>query len=399
MSNVITYNILLEFQYKKDKNLLLDLLLEHQKVWNYISEYVFKTKQSDKKIIHDDNYHQCRKIFSNCPSQVIIRAKDSVVSTYKSIKSNKKLSKLVEPAKQENLSIRLDKRIYTFLDNNQIKLTTTGKRITCNYSPYPKFQELLSKYSICDPLIFIKNNEFWLAVSFEIPSPILIENTYLGVDLGINRLITTSEGNSISDKKFLKEKRRLRYNKRMLKSKLDISKSRSAQKKLNSLKFKEHNKNKDMSHFLANEILKTKSNIIVMEGLEGIKSKNKGKKFNNRQSQVSYYNLKQILTYKAPMFGKTVVTVDPSYTSKNDYRGLERGIRKGCRYYAIDGKVLDADWNAAINIAKKYSLKKKAKGIKLPISFSEPIDGKLNFIGKSYQQTNSEIMSRKLNDL
>ena len=386
--SVLTYNIKLEFKSKEDENSLIDLLLEHQKVWNYMSEFAFKQKKIDKKILHDKNYHQCRKLFPNCPSQVIIRAKDSVYSTYKTIQSNH--HKLEIPAKQENLSIRLDKRIYTFFPNNQIKLTTTGKRILCFYTPYAKFQELLSKYSLCDPLIFVKDNQIFLAASFEIPSPIHIENSYLGVDLGINRLITTSEGNSIADKKFLKEKRILRYNKRILKSKYDINKSRSAKKKLNSLRFKEHNKNKDMSHFLVNTILKTKSNIIVLEDLTNIKTDTKkGKKFNNKQSQVSYYQIKQILTYKAPMLGKTVVTVNPSYTSKNDYRGLERGTRKGCRYYAVDGKVFDADWNASINIAKKYSLKKEAKGIKLPISFSEPLDGKLNFIGKSRKQTNS----------
>ena len=392
MSNVITYNIKLEFQSKEDQNLLLDLLLEHQKVWNHISQFIFKTKTSSKKIIHDKNYYQSRKLYPNCPSQIVIRAINSVAATYQSIKSNKKLDKLTEPAKQENLSIRLDKHIYSFQPDNKIKLTTLikGKRITCSYSPYSKFQELLSKYSLCDPLIFIKDNQIFLAASFEIPSPIHIENSYLGVDLGINRLITTSEGNSIADKKFLKEKRILRYNKRILKSKYDINKSRSAKKKLNSLRFKEHNKNKDMSHFLANTILKTKSNIIVLEDLTNIKTDTKkGKKFNNKQSQVSYYQIKQILTYKAPMLGKTVVTVNPSYTSKNDYRGIERGTRKGCRYYAVDGKVFDADWNASINIAKKYSLKKEAKGIKLPISFSEPLDGKLNFIGKSRKQTNS----------
>jgi len=42
-------------------------------------------------------------------------------------------------------------------------------------------------------------------------------------------------------------------------------------------------------------------------------------------------------------------------TSQDDYRGLGKGIRKGCRYYAVDGKVLDADGNASCNIAKRYS--------------------------------------------
>ena len=395
--SVLTYNIKLEFKSKEDENSLIDLLLEHQKVWNYMSEFAFKQKKIDKKILHDKNYHQCRKLFPNCPSQVIIRAKDSVYSTYKTIQSNH--HKLEIPAKQENLSIRLDKRIYTFFPNNQIKLTTTGKRILCFYTPYNKFQELFSKYSVCDPLIFVKDNQIFLAVSFEVPIPTLIENSCIGVDLGIKRLVTTSEGLTIIDKKFLKEKRNLRYLKRQLQSKIKTTFSNSAKRKLKILKRNEHNKNKDQSNFIANTILKTKSNVIVMEDLSGIKSKNKGKKFNNKQSQVPYFELRRILTYKAPLLGKEVVTVDPAYTSKNDYRNIERGVRKGCRYYASDGKVFDADWNAAINIANRYSTRKRVKGIELPVSFGLPMDGKLNLMGKPHQLANCEIRSCKPNDL
>jgi len=395
--SILTYNIRLEFQKQEDKNSLIDLLLEHQKVWNYMSGYAFKSKKIDKKLLHDKNYHQCRKLFPNCPSQVIIRAKDSVYATYKTIQANK--HKLEEQAKQENISIRLDKRIYTFFPNNKIKLTTTGKRILCSYTPYSKFQKLFSKHSICDPLLFVRDNDVWLSVSFNVDAPTLIENSCIGVDLGIKRLATTSDGLAISDKKFLKEKRKLRYLKRQLQSKIKITFSRSAQRKLKALKRKEQNKNKNQSHLIANQILKTKSNVIVMEDLSGIKQHHRGKKFNNKQAQVPYFELRRILTYKAPLHGKIVVTVNPAYTSKNDYRGIEKGKRQGCRYYTSDSKVFDADWNASINIANRYATRKRVKGIELPVSFGLPIDGKLNLIGKPHQLANCEIRSCKPNDL
>lgn len=94
-----------------------------------------------------------------------------------------------------------------------------------------------------------------------------------------------------------------------------------------------------------------------------------------------------------------MATVDPAYTSKNDYRDIDRGIRKGCRYYTSDGKVFDADWNAAINIVRRYSMRKAVSGVELPVSFKVPFDGTLNLIGRPYQLANSEIMSRKPNDL
>lgn len=77
--------------------------------------------------------------------------------------------------------------------------------------------------------------------------------------------------------------------------------------------------------------------------------------------------MKTILSYKAPQVGKRVETVNPAYTSQEDHRGLENGIRRGCRYYAVDGVILDADGNASINIARRYC--------KHLSSFSPAIDG------------------------
>ncbi len=51
----------------------------------------------------------------------------------------------------------------------------------------------------------------------------------------------------------------------------------------------------------------------------------------------------------------------------------------GCRYYASDGKVLDADLNASINIAKRYASK-----VKLPVSFVFPSDGKYGLNGQAF---------------
>ena len=101
-----------------------------------------------------------------------------------------------------------------------------------------------------------------------------------------------------------------------------------------------------------------------------------------------FYLLLEILSYKALLKGKKVVTINPYNTSQDDYRGIEKGIRKGCRYYASDGKVFDADWNASINIATRYSKRKEAMSIKHPVSFKEPIDGSLNLTGRLYQLAN-----------
>ena len=55
-------------------------------------------------------------------------------------------------------------------------------------------------------------------------------------------------------------------------------------------------------------------------------------------------------------------------------------VRKGCRFYTADGKVFDADWNAAVNICNR----------KHPTPFDLPLDGGLNFVGRHCQDANRE---------
>ena len=89
-------------------------------------------------------------------------------------------------------------------------------------------------------------------------------------------------------------------------------------------------------------------------------------------SQVPFYGFRMKLEAKAPLYGKKVETVNPAFTSQQDCRtGKKTGTRKGCRYYCKDGVVFDADWNAALNIAKKT---------KHPVSNIPPVDGGLTFL-------------------
>jgi len=375
-----TYNIKLDFESQEDKNRLMDTFKIHQSIWNYLSEYVFKTQlKLSGKLLHEKTYHKCRKLFPDSPSQIIIRAREDVISTFKTIKANK--HKIESAPIKKKFSIRLDKRLYT-IKGNSIKLTTNGKKALCTFKPYPKFKELSTKYPICDPLIFVRDNQIWLAATFNNPISPLLDNYCIGIDLGIKRTATTSEGVIVIDKNYLKQRRKIRYLKRCLNSakKKAIHKGKkgnSARKHLKKIRRHEQNLSKNYMHHVTNKVLETQANAIIIEDLSKIKNKNRGKRFNNRQSQVPYFMFKQILTYKAQALGKRVETVNPAYTSKNDYRGIEIGIRKGCRYYASDGKVFDADLNASINIANRWANK-----VKLPVSFVEPLDGKYKLNGQ-----------------
>ena len=357
----LTYNTRLVFQSDSDKNKIVGMLEKQRFAWNECSKVKFNIPTNSIVLLHGQFYTKFRQSQPEIPSQVVISAEQSVLSAYRSIKSNKQ--KLDKPPEKKKLSIRLDKRTYSY-KNGVFSIISLEKRVKCSPYIYPKLQELISKYRFCDPLLFEKDGEVWICLTFDIPEVLSQKKLALGIDLGCRVNAATSEGNLYIDKKFNGEKRKLRFNKRKLQSKSKDSKS--AKRHLKKLKRKEANKNKNFSHLLANNLIKdTKADTLVLENLKSLKVKKNKYENKNRVSQVPIYQLKQILTYKALLNEKTVIEVSPAWTSQIDHvSGKKEGDRKGRRFYAKSGKIYDSDINGAINIGLRS---------KLPVSQTEKL--------------------------
>ena len=341
---MITYNTKL----LGDTDELKKLLQMEQMVYNIASKEQFPEKTKSLVILHSKVYKNVRKSNPEIPSQVVIKAEQEVLSAYRSIKSNR--HKITKPIVKTNLSMRLDKRLYSIPDTFSIRITTTGKRQTYKFVVYSRLKELIEKYPYQDPLIYENDGNVYICLSFENKQPQLKQRLALGVDLGIRRSAATSDGRLIIDKSFNERKRRLRHQKDQLKSKG----TKSARHKLRfSLKRKERNQNKNQTYLISNSILKTEADTICLENLKSIKRKKNPYQNKHSISQVPLYELRRVITYKAENMGKTVTLVCPSYTSQRDnVSGKIEGERRGCRFYSKNGMIYDADINAAINIAK-----------------------------------------------
>lgn len=352
---MLTYNTLLE----GDTEALKLLLQKEQLVYNLASIQQFPEKKQSIVVLHSKVYKSARKTNPEIPAQVIIRAIQECLSAYRSIKSNK--HKISKPIKKHNLSMRLDKRLYSKPDNSSIRITTLNGRKTYSFTMYPKLKALLGTHKHLDPLIFERDGKVYISLTFDIKLEKQKQKLALGVDVGIRRTVALSDGRLVIDKKFNGDKRKLRHLKDNLKSKG----TKSARRHLKALKHKERNQNKNQTHLIANEVLKTKADTIVLENLKGIKRKKHRYQNKRSISQVPMFELRRIITYKAENQGKTVLLVCPSYTSQTDcITGKREGERSGCRFYSKNGLIYDADINASINIAKLS---------KLPIS--QPLTG------------------------
>ena len=323
--------------------------------------------------VHKACYSYLRELYPLLPSQGVIRIQRLAAAALKSIKSNK--HKNADLPVKHSLSMLLDKRLYSNLTVNGISITgkTERKREHCAFILYDKAMEMFSKYNPLDPTIFYSNGKMYLSVPFEVPTLPCNDDTSIGVDMGIKRLFVTSEGTYFSDKEYLKQRRKLRY----LKHRLQSKGTQSAKKHLRRVRRKEANLSKNMVEHATNVLLNsTSASVLVLEDLSKIKQKTSKttegytrKRHNNVLSQVPFYHFKERLSHKAQLVGKRVETVSPAFTSQTDSRTNKRdGNRVGCRYYCVDGIVFDADWNAAINIARRTNH---------PISSCLPIDGGL----------------------
>jgi len=92
---------------------------------------------------------------------------------------------------------------------------------------------------------------------------------------------------------------------------------------------------------------------IALEDLTGIRQRTKVRKPQRYcHHSWSFYQLRQFVAYKAQTAGVPVVLVDPAYTSKTCHLCGHRGHRSGLKFSCTRCHVvMDADWNAAMNIA------------------------------------------------
>ncbi len=377
----LSYNTRLIFESDQDRDFVMEMLSWQQLAFNECSKIIFDLKKRSIVDVHKAFYGDFRKSQEKIPSQVVIAAQRECLAKYKSTKSNK--HRIKSPISKRNLSIQLDKRIYS-VKGESLSIISSNGRVKCKPYIYEKLAQFYGKYKLCDPSLYIKDGEIWIGLVFDLPDVIHEQNLATGIDLGVRQFAVSSEGIVYDDKKFKKEKRGLRYLKRCLQGR-KAKCSRSAKKHLNKLRRKEANKNKDFIHKTANDIVKSvKGDVIAVENLKGIKKKKHKGQRKNAISQVPLYDFVKKLEYKALAAGKTMVKVDPRNTSKTDWKtGKMDGERRGRRYYSSTGKVWDADWSAAINIARRTQH---------PVSFVEPLDGSL----KPYRAGQSQQAERNV---
>lgn len=206
-------------------------------------------------------------------------------------------------------------------------------------------------------IITKQQNDYFICIACEVESENLYptdKNQVVGLDMGITRFLTDSNGQFIDNPKHFKQyERKLRIEQRSLARKKKGSKSRDRQKeRLQKLYSKIANVRRDFLHKISTEYIRANS-VLVCEDLRiqnMIKFDNLGKHI----SDVSWYTFFSMLKYKSELYEKEFLQVDPKYTSQKcsscGHIAKENRLTQSKFNCVSCGHRENADLNAAKNI-------------------------------------------------
>lgn len=326
----------------------------------YAASVGFKAGYFSQPSIHKLCYRELRDKFG-LSSQMAVRAIGKAVACFQ---IDKKKCPVFKPLG----AMTYDERFMCFKGPAAVSLLTLEGRelIPMIYGEYQKarFDRIKGQ---CD--LVYRNGKFFLLASMDIPeeAPITIKE-FIGVDLGIEKLVATSDDISVSgaaveavrvkyfsirkslQKKMTpKQKRRTRKNARWVMKRIGNRESR----------FRHH-----QNHVISKQLVflaKDTGRGIALENLQGIRDRARFRKEQRaRMSGWAFFQLRQFITYKGMLYGIPVVTVDPRNTSRTCSKCgyCDKANRKSQAEFKCQacGYTANADYNAAINIAARATV-------------------------------------------
>lgn len=204
-----------------------------------------------------------------------------------------------------------------------------------------------------------KSGNFFLSILIDVPESEYIKfkktNKQVGLDLGVNDFVITSDGVAFENKIFFRRsEKKIARLQRQLSRKMKGSNNRNKQRiRLTKAFERLTNKKENYIHFVVNEILKS-YDVVFMEDLN-VQGLLKNHNIAKAIQEVGFYRFKSVLQDKALVNNKQVILVDRFYPSSKTcsccgYK--KKDLKLSDRFWTCPecGEHHDRDINAARNI-------------------------------------------------
>lgn len=272
----------------------------------------------------------------------------------------------------------LDNGTARFIDAKHIKLPKLGIVRIAGFRKLIK-ERLLKQIPTRIGTVTIKktaDDQFYLSMQLgsdtAFVKPYAKTSSQIGIDLNLDNFLTESNGSMVANPCFYrKAKKQLAHAQRVLSRRQrrakqegrNLGTARNYQKQrlaVAKLHDKIRRQREDFLQVLSTALIKNHDLVVA----EGLRSKNllKNHALSQAISDVGWRSFLNMLAYKADLYGKEFITIDPKYTTQrchqcgsimgqNSYKKLTLKDREWtcpiCRMPHI------RDWNAAVNILEK----------------------------------------------
>ncbi|EIJ82276.1 transposase, IS605 OrfB family protein [Bacillus methanolicus PB1] len=286
----------------------------------------------------------------------------TVIARYKSVKTNG----------HDWAKIRFKKPEYDLVWNRDYSLTkglfsinTLNGRVKVPFETKGMEQYFDGSWSFGTAKLVNKYGKFFLHIPMTKEFPEISEHTVskvVGVDMGINFVAVSYDSNGKSlffNGRSIKDKRS-KY--KHMRKQLQRLGTASARRKLKRIGQKENRWMTDVNHSVSKALVERygANTLFVVEDLTGVRHATERVRVKDRYETVSwaFYQLRQMIEYKACIVGSKVIAVDPSFTSQTcpKCRHTEKASRnkkkhvfccKTCGYTSNDDRI------GAMNLQRK----------------------------------------------
>ena len=350
-------------------NLYLNQIIEHYKNTNkFLSAYEFEKYLNHIYLKDNPDKKWIKEVSQKAVKQSILNCETAFKNFFREFKKNKKAGYPKYKKRGKN-----DCSYYAFVNihvkNNKIKVPLL------NWIKIKEKGYITEDLNIVNIHIDYKAGRFFISVLVKIEkqsNPIQENiNEPIGIDLGINKFATLSNGTIYKNinkvKKVIKLNKSIKHQQKSLSRKLEIKKKGKSQSiknieknilKIQCLFLRKSNIKIDYLNQIINEIVKTKPSKIVLEDLN-IKWMLKNRHLSRAISEQSFYDFRNKLEQKCKELGIKVITANRFYPSskkcsKCGYVHKDLKLKDRVFICPSCGFEIDRDLNASINL-KNYS--------------------------------------------
>ncbi|MFD5653865.1 RNA-guided endonuclease InsQ/TnpB family protein [Streptomyces sp. NPDC127039] len=299
---------------------------------SWASEIAFEKCVQRNFALREHTYTEIRARW-NLGAQAAQHVIKKVCDAYATLKANLKAGNLGRPgsrrhrrAVEKPVAFRpegaqpYDDRMLSWqIDQRRVSIWTTAGRVKdVAFTASPEELATLALYRRGESDLLRRDGMWFLNATCDVPeAPLNTEPVeFLGIDLGIVNIATTSDGEIMAGR----ELNRIRARERTLRAKLQKKNTPSAKRRLRKRRRKEARRARDINHKISKHVVAEAERTgrgIALENLTGIRERVRLRKPQRAtHSSWSFAQLRQFIAYKARRAGVPVVYVNPAYTSR-----------------------------------------------------------------------------------